>query len=100
MRNIPLQIKKMLREVSEELNEPYELVEEIYYHQFEFLRDSLEEGKDADYPTFQNVLLKHLGTFYASERKLKFFRDNGISKGKKLGTDPVGSDSDDDIYIA
>lgn len=92
MRNIPLQIKNMLKEVAEETNEPYELVEEVYYHQFEFLRDSLEEGKDADYPTFQNVLLKHLGTFYASEKKLKFFRDNDIVKGKKFERDTEGDD--------
>jgi hypothetical protein len=70
MRNIPLQTRNLIKDVAKELGESYELVEEIYFHQFEFLRDCLEVGQKGKYETYHNVLLKHLGTFYASERKI------------------------------
>lgn len=81
MRGIPLQIKNILKEVAEELNEPYEIVEKVYYHQFEFLRDCIEKGEKNNYPTFENVLLKHLGTFFVNEKRFEHI----VERSKKNG---------------
>jgi len=71
MRGIPLQIRNILKEVAEELNEPYAIVEDVYYHEFEFLRDCIEKGQKNEYETFENVLLKHLGTFFVNEKRFE-----------------------------
>ena len=80
MKSIPLQIKKLLKEVSEELNIPYKSVEDVYYHQFEFLKDCMEEGKHGEYDSFNNILLKHFGTFYASQGKIKAMTEHKLKK--------------------
>ena len=73
MRNIPLQIKNILKEVAEELEEPYDIVEDVFYHQFEFLKDCMEKAqKGNDYSEYNNILLKHLGTFYASKGRIDY----------------------------
>ncbi len=73
MRSIPLQIRNILKEVAEELGEPYIVVEDVYYHEFEFLKDCMERTqKGADYSEYENILLKHLGTFYASKGRINY----------------------------
>ena len=78
MPHIPLQIRNCLKEVAEELGQPYQLIENIYYQQFEFLRNAMEEGQKGEYSTFNNVLLKHFGTFYVNEKRFNkiFGHDN------------------------
>lgn len=82
MRSIPLPIKNVIKEVCEETGASYQLVEEIFYHQFEFLKDCMESGEKGDFSTYRNVLLKHLGTFYASEKRM-WAIENAKNKGKE-----------------
>ena len=70
MKHTPRQIKDILKEVAEENNVDFLLVEELYYHEFEFLRDCLESGIKDQPDTFQTVLLKYLGTFYVCKERL------------------------------
>lgn len=80
MRSIPLPIKNIIKEVCEETGESYSLVEEILYHEFEFLRDCMEKGEKGNFPTYRNVLLKYLGTFYASEGKIEMIEKQKLAK--------------------
>jgi len=82
MRNIPLQIKNILKEVAEELNEPYAVVEDVFYHQFEFVKDCIESGERNKYETFDNILLKYLGTFYVSEARFKKIMERKEKNGR------------------
>jgi hypothetical protein len=68
MRATPKEIKDMLLDVSVELNQPYAMVEDIYFSQFKFLSEQMAKGTRGDYDSFENVLLKHLGTFMANKK--------------------------------
>ena len=57
MQHTPLQIKNILKEIAIEKGLSYDLVEEIYYHEFEFLRDAMEKGIKGEADTFNNILL-------------------------------------------
>lgn len=70
MQHTPLQIKNILKEIAIEKGLSYDLVEEIYYHEFEFLRDAMEKGIKGEADTFNNILLKYLGTFYSNRKQI------------------------------
>ena len=83
MRSIPLPIKNIIKEVCEETGESYSLVEEILYHEFEFLKDCMESGEKGNFQTYRHILLKHLGTFYASEGKMFMIEKQKLAKKKR-----------------
>jgi len=87
MRSIPLPIRNIVKEVCEETGESYSLVEEILYHEFEFLKDCMESGEKGAYATYRNVLLKYLGTFYASEGKMYMIEKQKLARAKRLEKD-------------
>jgi hypothetical protein len=68
MRATPKEIKDMLLEVSIELNQPYNMVEDIYFYQFKFISEQMAKGQKGDYDSFENILIKHLGTFMANKK--------------------------------
>ena len=88
MKHTPRQIKDILKEVATENNVDFLLVEELYYHEFEFLRDCMELGIKDEPDTFQTILLKHLGTFVACKDKIK-----RIGESKRKGIDCRNTES-------
>jgi hypothetical protein len=63
-------IKKIIKEVAIELDLPIEVVTDIYYSQFKFVAVEMAKGVKGEESTFSNILLKYLGTFYASKPKI------------------------------
>lgn len=86
MRSTQLLVKDIIKEVAEEMGQPFSVVEDVFYHQFEFLKDFMEHGDQKEFSTYENVLLKHLGTFYASERVMKAI-DYAKSRNKQCTCD-------------
>lgn len=68
MRTIQREIKEMLSVISTEMDVPYEMVEDIYFHEFKFVSEKMSNGKRGDYDSFDNILVKHLGTFIANKK--------------------------------
>jgi hypothetical protein len=69
----------MLRTISDKMGYDYQLVEDVYFHEFKFVAEQLVKGVKGDYPSFENILLKHLGSFVANEKhinKLKEINDD------------------------
>lgn len=68
MRTIQREIKDMLAEIATEMDLPYNMVEDIYFQQFKFISERIASGKRGDYDSFDNILVKHLGTFVANKK--------------------------------
>lgn len=92
MRSTPLLVRNIIKEVAAETGKSYQLVEDIYYHQFEFLKDCMEAGDKGDLDSYHNILLKYLGTFYASEKVILAIEDAKIRK--QQGLDNSGEEQD------
>lgn len=85
MRNVQREIREVLKEVAAETGQEFNVVEDIYFHEFEFLADQMASGERNNYPTFQNILLKHFGSFIANEKhvnKLKQIEDEKREKSE------------------
>jgi hypothetical protein len=68
----------MLLKISFETGSDYELIEDIYCHEFEFVSNQLKLGEKGKPETFENILLKHFGSFVSNSRhinKLKEIQD-------------------------
>lgn len=78
IRSVQKEIKEMLSIIADKMDCQYELVEDIYIHEFEYLTHQLKVGIKGKPETFENILLKHLGSFISNEkyiRKLKELQD-------------------------
>jgi hypothetical protein len=85
IRNVPKEIKELLIGVSGDLGVDYDIVEDIYLHQFEFTSEMISRGERDNYDSFENILLKHLGTFIANKKhinKLKDIHDRQVLQGE------------------
>jgi hypothetical protein len=87
MRVVPKEIKEILLSVSSELNQPYDLVEDVYFHEFQYAGEQIKKGEKNNPSTFENILLKHFGSFISNDRhiiKLKMINDekNRIKREK------------------
>ena len=87
-RNVQKEIKEVLKEVAAELDMDYKIVEDIYYHQFYYIAEQISKGEKNNASTFENILVKHLGSFVANEKhmnKLKEIADDRkIHEGEQL----------------
>ena len=85
-RTVPKVIKDMLLSIAEKNDLPYGLVEDIYYHEFEFVANEIKKGESFNYDTYNNILLKHFGSFIANEKHIKkvreIFDDRKLCKGE------------------
>lgn len=78
IRNVQREIREMLSTIAEKMNCEYGLVEDIYVHEFEYVAHQLTIGEKGNPETFENILLKHFGSFISNEkyiRKLKELQD-------------------------
>jgi nucleoid DNA-binding protein len=75
------EIHNLIRILAAKYNLTIKQTQEIVMSQFSYLKKEMSKGEVNNYPTFKNVLLKHLGTFYASEGKINHMLE--ISKRKE-----------------
>jgi len=88
IKTVPKEIKDMLKDIASKTDNSYQLIEDIYFSEFEFIAKSLESGDKDDATTYKNVLIKHLGSFISNERhilKLKEIRNAKEEKDKDCG---------------
>ena len=81
-RNVQKEIRDVLKEVASELNLDYKVVEDIYYHQYHYISEQISKGEKNNFPTFENILVKHLGSFIANEKHINKLKE--ISDGKQI----------------
>lgn len=75
---IQKELLKKLKQIAQNHNLPEETIIEIYSSIWKCVRDKIESGNKDDLESFNNIYIRHLGTFYAHEGKF-----NGIQKRKK-----------------
>jgi hypothetical protein len=67
-RSVPKEIKDMLRDIASSTNNDYQLIEDVYFHEFDFVAKQIAKGDRNDYLGYENILLKHFGSFLANEK--------------------------------
>lgn len=80
---IQKEIRNLIRDIAEEFNLPFETAREIIYSQFKYVRKELEKGVKNEPETFKNILLKYLGTFYATEAKINYYKNKAKRNAKR-----------------
>jgi hypothetical protein len=75
----------MLRKISDELGYDYDMVEHIYFHEFRYVARQMSKGIRGESDTFENILLKHLGSFISNKKHIKKLKEiNDRRSGKIL----------------
>ena len=96
MRNIQKQVKDIINAVAAEHGVTSELVEDIYATEFEFVVFNMEKGnKFKDPGSFENIYLRHLGSFIASKKAI--FKMMSIDK--KVNGEVIPVEEDDSRTI-
>lgn len=85
-KNVPKEIKDMLRGIAIDTGNDYQLVEDIYFHEFEFLRDQMASGERGLPKTYKNVLLKYFGSFLSNERHILKLKEITDKKNEEIDT--------------
>lgn len=77
-RNVQKEIKEVLIAVALKTGQPYDLIEDVYNHEFEFTSKQITMGERGYPETYENILLKHFGSFLSNAKyisKLKEIQD-------------------------
>ena len=77
------EIHNLIKELAVKYKLTIKQTREIVMSEFFYLKSEISKGEKNKYPTFKNTLLKHLGTFYASEGKIHHMSE--IAKSKENG---------------
>ena len=83
MRALQKEIKDLIGAIAEKYGYPYDLVEDVYMHEFEFIAEQMRKGEKNNPKTYENILVKKLGSFIANEKhilKLKYINDAKAQK--------------------
>lgn len=91
-RTVQKEIKELLHAVAAKLDCDYDLVEDVYFHEFEFTTKQMAKGEQDEYPTFENILLKHFGSFIANEKYLNKFKE--LNKARRVHEEQGEEDTD------
>ena len=78
MKVVQREVKDIILEVAKITGYPMEIIECIYMHEFEFISKQITRGERNDPDTFENILVKNLGTFLYNRKhilKLKSIED-------------------------
>lgn len=67
-------VRDIIKDIAKKYNLTYNEAKDVCFSQFKFLKKELENGRDFVPDTYKNVLLKGLGTFYFSLRKLNHIK--------------------------
>ncbi len=81
---IQKQLRKLIKDVAENQELSFEEAREIIYSQFKYLRKEIEKGSKDEPSTFSNILLKYLGTFHITERKIVFLKNKVFRHNRNL----------------
>ena len=90
MRSIQKQVKTIINEVAKKYGVSGELVEDVFYTQFEFVVFNMEKGnKFKDAESFENIYLRHLGSFISNKRAIAkmIHIDKKVNYGNDIGED-------------
>ena len=82
-------LTRIIKEVSEELDVPTEIVTKVIRSPFVFTRHILSEGNPKIYETLKSVYIMGLGTFHVSERRFRQYkkRSENYYKNKQKNKD-------------
>lgn len=86
-RNIQKEIKDMIASIADKFGYPYDLVEDIYIHQFEYVAEQIKRGEKNNPGTYETILLKKLGTFIANEKHIIKLKEINDAKQKETTED-------------
>ena len=82
MRNVQKEVRDILKEISDATGYDYQLIEDIYVHEFEFTSDQITKGERNNPDTFENILLKHFGSFVSSRKHINKLNEIQAKKDK------------------
>jgi hypothetical protein len=85
-RVVPKEIKDLLHKIASDQGYEYRLVEDVYFQQFEFVANQMAKGNRRDYNTYENVLLKYLGSFISNEKHINKLTEIEDAKNDKDDT--------------
>lgn len=77
----------MLHKIASDTGYGYQLVEDIYFHEFEFVANEMASGIHNDPSTYKNILLKHFGSFLSNEKHINKLKE--ITNAKQDKTDTI-----------
>lgn len=83
MNIIQKDVKDLLREVSVEEDLPFNVVADIYFSQFRYVRDEIQSGVKGEPETYKNILLRYLGTFCISPGRMKHIMEHSKKKNNE-----------------
>lgn len=70
-RTVPREIKELIREVANRTQLEPKVVEEIYFHEFEFIAKQIAKADKDDVDSYENILVKYLGTFMCNKKHIE-----------------------------
>lgn len=82
MQLIQKETRNIMKEVAAKMGLPVEVVISIYMSEFKYVAEEIRSGEKNKPDTFKNILLKYLGTFHVSSRKLHYMMKNTASDEK------------------
>ncbi len=77
---IQKELRKTFNDIAKQHNIPYELVEKVYLNVFGFVHEAITKGEKNKPDTFESVLIRHFGTFYANRKHINKLKE--IADGK------------------
>jgi hypothetical protein len=84
-RTVPKEIKDMLHKIALENGYDYKVVEDVYFHEFEFITKQMAKGEKKNHSTYENILIKHFGSFIANEKHInKLIEINNAKENKDI----------------
>lgn len=91
---IQQRVKKLIRQIANELNIPYSIAEKAVESQFEYIKMTMGEGVHDDQESFKNIQLLHFGKFVVKPGRLNY-----LNKKKNGTTNGSGEDSARDSKV-
>lgn len=89
MRSLQKEVREIIKEIAESTGLSYDLVEDIYMHEFEFIADQMRKGIKNNPSTYENILIKKLGTFIANEKHINKLKEVTGAKEDKQSEDCI-----------
>jgi hypothetical protein len=89
MRTAQKEVREVLHKVAKATGQSFDLVEDIYMHEFEFIANQMTKGERDDPDTFENILIKKFGTFLSNRKYILKLKEINNAKEDKSDKDCV-----------